>query len=531
LTTVAPTTGLKASVGAVVNRHQTQGEIFVRVTPINENIVAPRYLEVANAVSGSSISAQNTAPTGSSEGDMWWDSDTGELFVYYANNWVDAVGQDVTPYTNNASYTSGNTTLTFVRTDGSQYEVSLDLSNLGGGDVTNTYLTSTFTANADFQSYVANTNARFPLYLEVANANFATELYVDNAVAALVNSAPTTLNTLEELAQALGDDANYATTTATLIGTKASNTYVNTLLANTNDYIASVSSDQSQYLQVANVSGYIPANTSTTSASLSGNTVTFTRADSSTFDLDLSGLSTGGGGGSSVTVANTAPVGATEGDMYFDEDLATLYVYYDSSWIEVQSSQIPELPFNFNVDTYTANGTATTFTNNGSQVGAGAMLVTVDGIVQRPATDYTVSGSDVIFTSAPTDTSVVSIRVLSGTFTGVSNSQFQSYVANTNARFGSYVEVTSNTTMVAGDKYIVGTRSANVFLSFPSSASFGDEIRVIDGTGQANTYGIELLRNGHNIQGEAVDILIDTPRAAGGYVYYNATQGWILTEV
>jgi hypothetical protein len=44
--------------------------------------------------------------------------------------------------------------------------------------------------------------------------------YADTAVANIVDSAPGTLDTLNELAAALGDDANYATTTATAIGTK-----------------------------------------------------------------------------------------------------------------------------------------------------------------------------------------------------------------------------------------------------------------------------------------------------------------------
>ena len=53
-------------------------------------------------------------------------------------------------------------------------------------------------------------------------SGYATEGYVDNAVAGIVSTAPTTLDTLQELAQALGDDPNFATTTANLIGTKAS---------------------------------------------------------------------------------------------------------------------------------------------------------------------------------------------------------------------------------------------------------------------------------------------------------------------
>lgn len=46
----------------------------------------------------------------------------------------------------------------------------------------------------------------------------ATETYVDAKVADLVDSAPETLNTLNELSSALGDDPNFATTIATQIG-------------------------------------------------------------------------------------------------------------------------------------------------------------------------------------------------------------------------------------------------------------------------------------------------------------------------
>ena len=52
-------------------------------------------------------------------------------------------------------------------------------------------------------------------------AGYATESYVGTAIANLVDTAPTTLNTLNELAAALGDDPNFATTIATAIGNKA----------------------------------------------------------------------------------------------------------------------------------------------------------------------------------------------------------------------------------------------------------------------------------------------------------------------
>ena len=52
------------------------------------------------------------------------------------------------------------------------------------------------------------------------NLGAATKQYVDTELAALVDSAPTTLDTLNELAAALGDDPNFATTVTNSIATK-----------------------------------------------------------------------------------------------------------------------------------------------------------------------------------------------------------------------------------------------------------------------------------------------------------------------
>ena len=53
-----------------------------------------------------------------------------------------------------------------------------------------------------------------------SGAHVTNKTYVDAQVANVVDSAPAALDTLNELAAALGDDANFATTTATSIGTK-----------------------------------------------------------------------------------------------------------------------------------------------------------------------------------------------------------------------------------------------------------------------------------------------------------------------
>ena len=52
-------------------------------------------------------------------------------------------------------------------------------------------------------------------------SSYATQSYVGTQISNLVDSSPATLNTLNELAAALGDDPNFATTTANSIGLKA----------------------------------------------------------------------------------------------------------------------------------------------------------------------------------------------------------------------------------------------------------------------------------------------------------------------
>ena len=81
----------------------------------------------------------------------------------------------------------------------------------------------------------------------------------------------------------------------------------------------------------------------------------------------------------------------------------------------------------------------------------------------------------------------------------------------------------------AGDKLFIDTSTAKT-ITLPTSAYMGDEIRIIDVTGNAETNNITVGRNGHNIQGAASDLIININRTALGLVYYDAAQGWLLTE-
>jgi hypothetical protein len=76
---------------------------------------------------------------------------------------------------------------------------------------------------------------------QLANAtvdlsDYATEEYVDSAVTNLISSAPEALDTLNELAAALGDDANFATTITNSLADKADSEHTH-VVADITDYV------------------------------------------------------------------------------------------------------------------------------------------------------------------------------------------------------------------------------------------------------------------------------------------------------
>ena len=89
---------------------------------------------------------------------------------------------------------------------------------------------------------------------------------------------------------------------------------------------------------------------------------------------------------------------------------------------------------------------------------------------------------------------------------------------------------TSAFTAVAGEGYFCDTSSSAFTVTLPGSATIGNEISIIDYAGTADTNNITIGRNGHNIQGQAQDMVVSTERAGFTLVYVDATQGWLLKD-
>ena len=94
-----------------------------------------------------------------------------------------------------------------------------------------------------------------------------------------------------------------------------------------------------------------------------------------------------------------------------------------------------------------------------------------------------------------------------------------------------YSEKTSSFTAEAGNAYIIDTSGGSVTATLPSSASIGNQIHFIDGTGSFDTNNLIVNRNSHNIQGVAENLNVSVERAGFSLIYYNSTNGWILKDV
>jgi len=242
------------------------------------------------------------------------------------------------------------------------------------------------------------TNASWTLYvfsptitIAVDTNSIATQSYVTTAISNIVDSAPGLLDTLNEIAAAIGDDANFATTITNALALKAplaspdltgtptaptatagTNTtqiattaFVKTatdsavLSANeyTDDAVAGLGNSlPSTYVPISDVGnaggvaslgldGKVPSTEldidptiqSVAAAMITGGTHTNL---SVTYDNvnKLLNFTAQGGGGANVSISASAPASPNSGDLWLDSDTATLYAYDGAFWVEISGA-------------------------------------------------------------------------------------------------------------------------------------------------------------------------------------------------
>lgn len=150
--------------------------------------------------------------------DLGADPNGGVIKCYDGKKWNNITGEDSSVANDIASLYASVASLQLTKLNKSEYESFVEECN----DAHNT-LNSTKANKSTTLSGYGITDA----YTKTQTDSKINEL-ASSKVSELVGGAPETLDTLNELAAALGDDPNFATTMTNLIGTKANKTDVYT---------------------------------------------------------------------------------------------------------------------------------------------------------------------------------------------------------------------------------------------------------------------------------------------------------------
>ena len=131
-------------------------------------------------------------------------------------------------------------------------------------------------------------------------------------------------------------------------------------------------------------------------------------------DVNIGGTVTGGG--IRTTTTSTAPVYPTVGDIWYKSTTDTMFRFTSdgaySYWLDITGPTISSTAIvlgDFVARTYNGNGSQTTFSvTTGCNVAS--VIVTENGLVQAPITDYTISSGILSFATAPASGIIIGIR-------------------------------------------------------------------------------------------------------------------------
>ena len=230
----------------------------------------------------------------------------------------------------------------------------------------------------------------------------ATKAYVDSEVAGIIDSAPGALDTLNELASAIGDDANFSTTITNSIATKlplAGGTMTGAI-AMGNSKITGLATPTAS--TDAATKGYIDSTFSETAAAATSATAAAASAASAASSYDQFDDRYLGSKSSDPTVDNDGDALVT-GAIYYNSSTEQVKVYTGSVWKNAGSTV-----------NGTSSRTAATATSGQTSFSAsydvGFVDVYLNGVKLLVGTDFTAtSGSAIVLSSGATAGDIVDI--------------------------------------------------------------------------------------------------------------------------
>jgi len=162
-------------------------------------------------------------------------------------------------------------------------------------------------------------------------------------------------------------------------------------------------------------------------------------------------------------------------------------------------------------------------------------IVSLNGVIQSPTSAYTISGSTIVFDSALTSSDSIDFILVLGDVLAIGTPSdgtvTSAKLASGTAGLIAWQSVqTTGFTASAGRGYPCNTTSSAFTVTLPASPSVGDTIILLDYAGTFGTNNLTLGRNSNKIHGEAYDYKLKTNGITTAFVYVDATQGWVLKD-
>jgi hypothetical protein len=85
--------------------------------------------------------------------------------------------------------------------------------------------------------------------------------------------------------------------------------------------------------------------------------------------------------------------------------------------------------------------------------------------------------------------------------------------------------------MYENGQFAISLNGQPATVQLPTVVTEGMQLSILDADGTANTHNITIDRNGHNINGSASNLTINTNRASLNLVYIDTTNGWVIRYV
>ena len=340
------------------------------------------------------------------------------------------------------------------------------------------------------------------------DSGYATETYVNTAVSNLVDSSPAALDTLNELAAALGDNENFATDTATAIGLKTAKNSNQSLTSAANALTISGSTitltrgDASTDTITVPAVYVLPAN-NVTNASVAGQVLTLAREGVSDVTFTNTQYTT-----ATDTVAGLVKIGYTESGKNYPVEIDTDKMYVNVPWSDTNTQRTNEeirdlaagiITQGTNVtivkddaaNTVTISSANTQRTDEEIRDLAAGIITqgtNVTLVKDDAANTVTISSTDTVYTLPNNNVTGASVTDQTLTLT-LEGSGADVTLTNTNTEYTGSAGVSLSGTNFSADSTVVRTSGAQ---SIAGNKTFTNDVAV---RGSLSTYDDKILIN------------------------------------